>query len=87
MKRIIFFYLMSDNQNEIKQNAPKHMLYWKGKNLDSYEGGPFSDFAGGCITFSSNSMEASKELIMNDPFMINGCLKEYWMKEWMSGDH
>lgn len=87
MKKFVFFYLMNDSTNEIKLIAPKHSLYWKSRNLDSYEGGPFSDFSGGCIKFSAETPEIAREIIMNDPFMINSCLKEYWIKEWMSVDH
>lgn len=83
MKKFLFFYLMKNKANEIKLNAPKHSLYWKSKNLNSYEGGPFSDFSGGCITFSTVNMKTAQDLIMNDPFMIKGCIREYWIKEWL----
>lgn len=75
MKKFLFFYPMNNKANEIKLNAPKHSQYWKSKKLNLYEGGPFSDFSGGCIKFSSESIETARELIMNDLFIITGCLK------------
>jgi len=84
MKQIIYFYLMNDTFAIIKEVAPKHAAYWKKLNLVNYQGGPFTDRSGGCIMFSSSSMEKATEIIMNDPFMNEGCLEKFWIKEWIT---
>jgi uncharacterized protein YciI len=60
------------------------MRYFKKeRNLKNYKGGPFSDFSGGCITFEYHSFKEANELIMKDPFVINNCLQNYWIQEWI----
>jgi uncharacterized protein YciI len=83
MKQIIYFYLMNDKFELIKNAAQRHAAYWKKLNLTNYQGGPFEDKSGGCITFLSSSMEQTTELILNDPFLKAGCLEKNWIKEWI----
>lgn len=73
---------MNDKLEIIKEAAPKHATYWKDLSLIDYRGGPFLDRTGGCIIFSSPTIENAQEIIKNDPFMKEECLEKYWVKEW-----
>ena len=74
---------MNDKFELIKDVAPRHAAYWKKLNLTDYQGGPFKDKSGGCITFSSSSIEKATGFILNDPFLKEGCLEKKWIKEWI----
>ncbi len=45
--------------------------------------GPFTDHSGGLIIFKVNSLEEARELIENDPVIVNKS-REYELKEWRS---
>ncbi len=82
-KRFIYFYYMKKNPSKIQIVAPSHSKYWKKLNLEKYTGGPFSDRSGGLITFGVENIEKVKELIKNDPFVIENLIEEKWVKEWV----
>ena len=82
-KRFIYFYFMKKNPNKIQITSPLHSEYWKKYNLEEYMGGPFSDTSGGLITFGVENIEKAKEIIKNDPFVIENLIGEKWLKEWI----
>lgn len=45
--------------------------------------GPFTDHSGGLIIFQVDSFEEAKDLIENDPVILNKS-REYILKEWRS---
>ena len=45
--------------------------------------GPFLDHSGGLVIFETENMEEAKELIDNDPVIINNT-RSYELKEWRS---
>lgn len=45
--------------------------------------GPFTDHSGGLIIFQTNTYEEAKELIENDPVILEGS-RSYELKEWRS---
>ena len=51
--------------------------------MHGYVGGPFADRSGGLITFESESTEEAERLVANDPFIREGLLDRYWVKEWV----
>lgn len=51
--KFVYFYLMSQDIETIKQTAPDHVNYWHNLNLADYEGGPFADRSGGMILFNA----------------------------------
>jgi uncharacterized protein YciI len=78
---------MNEDKSSIQKTAPVHVNYWNEKSLKEYKGGPFADFSGGCITFESTSIGEANALIMKDPFILNNCLQNYWVKEWVVNKH
>ena len=83
MRTYIFMYFLVDDVEKIKSTIGPHVNYWRNQEFDDYRGGPFTDKTGGLIIYSSNSYEEANEIINNDPFIKEGTLKEYWLKEWI----
>ncbi|MGF1505079.1 MAG: hypothetical protein ACFB51_08115 [Anaerolineae bacterium] len=83
MKRFVYFYLMKNDPDAIRAAAPHHARYWRDKALPHFQGGPFVDHSGGCITFAVASVEMARELITRDPFRTNDCLSRYFLMEWL----
>ncbi len=81
--RIVYFYFMKDSADRARAVAPRHADYWKQLELHGYVGGPFADRSGGLITFESESTEEAERLVANDPFIREGLLDRYWVKEWV----
>ena len=45
-------------------------------------GGPFDDRSGGLISFFVANLHDAKEIILQDPFMLEDLVEQYWIKEW-----
>lgn len=82
MKKYVFFYLMKENEKRVADIVPSHVSYWKGRDLDNYQGGPFSDRSGGLITFLADSIENAEKETNGDPFVKEDVLSSMWLKEW-----
>jgi uncharacterized protein YciI len=50
--------------------------------LAGYLGGPFADRTGGLITFQADDDQQAQHAVNTDPFMQDGLLKAYWLKQW-----
>ncbi len=83
LKQFVFFYLMKNNPEKIRNIVPEHIRYWKESKPINYSGGPFSDRSGGLILFESENMETAAKLAMNDPFVVQDIIESKWVKEWM----
>ena len=59
MKRFLYFYLMRNRPDAIRQVVPFHVQYWHSRDLPDYMGGPFADRTGGLITFAATSVAAT----------------------------
>ena len=84
MKRFLFFYFMGDEYDTIQQTIPDHAKYWQGLALPGYDGGPFMDRSGGCVVFQAETLTDAREIVVQDPFVIKGCLSEYYVNEWVT---
>jgi uncharacterized protein YciI len=80
--RIAYFYFMKNEPGRIQAVAPRHHQYWKQRELSGFSGGPFADRSGGLITFEAEGIEQARELIENDPFVLEDLLESRWVKEW-----
>lgn len=61
-------------------------LDYLNKLIDSgkvFAKGPFTDHSGGLIIFQVDSYEEARDLIENDPVIVNNS-REYELKEWRS---
>jgi uncharacterized protein YciI len=83
MGRFLYFYLMADAPERVREVAPQHAAYWRGLGLPAYLGGPFADRSGGLITFEAESSADAEALVSDDPFRREGLLDLHWVKEWM----
>lgn len=81
--RFLYFYLMRDVADRVRTVAPEHAEYWRNLGLRSYLGGPFTDRAGGLITFEVASPDEAERLVTDDPFVRQDLLERRWLKEWM----
>ena len=81
--RVLFFYLMHDGPDRVAQAAPRHAQYWQELALPGYLGGPFADRSGGLITFEADSAHQADRLVQADPFLHEGLLRTWWLKEWL----
>ena len=82
-RRFVYFYFNRNEPEKIRQAVPAHIQYWKVANLQGYLGGPFSDRTGGLISFAASSLEEAVEIIQQDPFVVEGLIKQKWIKEWI----
>lgn len=82
MSRFAYFYFMKGEPEDIRHLAPKHAAYWRGRALEGYEGGPFSDRTGGLITFEAQDRGLAAGLVASDPFQLGGVIGDSWLKEW-----
>ena len=82
MKHFVYFYLMRNIPDAIRQVAPEHVQYWHGRDLPDYIGGPFADRTGGLITFSATSLDDAQQIIRDDPFVREQLIEQRWIKEW-----
>jgi uncharacterized protein YciI len=48
----------------------------------TYQGGPFADRSGGLITFVVDEPARAEAAVAGDPFVQEGLLERYWLKEW-----
>jgi uncharacterized protein YciI len=83
MKRFLYFYLMRNTPEIIRQVVPRHVQYWQSRDLPDYMGGPFADRSGGLITFTAASLDETQQIIMQDPFVREQLIEQHWIKEWL----
>ena len=83
-ERFLFFYLMKDEPDRVRNVAPQHAAYWHDLELSGYMGGPFADRSGGSISFEAESPSEAERFVDSDPFMVADLLSESWLKEWHS---
>lgn len=83
MNTYVFFYLMGDSPDRIRETVPLHVAYWEGLGLPDYAGGPFADRSGGLITFSAASDAEAERMASGDPFIGAGVIARRWLKQWI----
>jgi uncharacterized protein YciI len=83
MKRFLYFYLMRNTPEAIRQLVPAHIQYWHNRDLPDYMGGPFADRSGGLITFAAASLDDAEQIIRHDPFVREQLIEQRWIKEWL----
>ncbi len=74
---------MRKTPDTIRQIVPAHVQYWQSRDVPDYMGGPFADRTGGLITFAAASLENAQDLIMDDPFVCEHLIEQFWIKEWL----
>ena len=80
--KIVYFYSMKHEPDEIRAVAPAHAAYWRGLGLPEYVGGPFADRSGGLITFDTETLEVAERIVGADPFVTGGLLEDSAVKQW-----
>ncbi len=80
--RIAYFYFMKNDPARVQTIAPRHHQYWKHRELSEFLGGPFADRSGGLITFEAEGIGQARQLVENDPFVLEDLLENCWVKEW-----
>jgi uncharacterized protein YciI len=81
--RFAYLYFMRDDPDRIRATVASHVSHWQQQNLPAYLGGPFEDRTGGLITFQAEDLEHARHAVDTDPFMQEGLLETYWLKQWM----
>ncbi len=76
---------MKDDLHRVRAAVPRHVSHWRALSLPGYMGGPFEDRSGGLITFETEGLERAKLAVDEDPFVQEGVLDAYWLKEWAPG--
>jgi hypothetical protein len=84
--RFLFFYLMADDPDRVRRIASEHAGYWHRLALPRYLGGPFVDRSGGLITFDADTPAMAERLVAGDPFLRQGAISSWWLKEWLVED-
>jgi hypothetical protein len=83
VKRYLYFYLMRNTPDAIRQVVLLHVQYWHSRDLPDYIGGPFADRSGGLITFAAASLDDTQQIIKDDPFVREQLIEQSWTKEWL----
>jgi uncharacterized protein YciI len=83
MKRFLYFYLMRNTPEAIRQLVPAHVQYWHSRDLPDYIGGPFAERTGGLITFAAASLDDAEQIIVHDPFVREQLIEQRWVNEWL----
>jgi uncharacterized protein YciI len=86
VRRFLSFYLMTDHPDQVRGVATQHSAYWDQQALAGYLGGPFADRSGGLITFEADTPALAENLVSGDPFLRQGCISSWWLKEWLAGN-
>lgn len=81
--RFLYFYLMADDAEQVREVARRHAAYWQQLALPGYLGGPFADRSGGMITFEADTLAQAELLVSDDPFHREGTLSRWWLKHWL----
>jgi uncharacterized protein YciI len=82
----LFFHLMTNNPDRVRRVAAQHSANWGEQALSGYLGGPFADRSGGLITFEADTPALAEKLVSGDPFLRQGCISSWWLKEWLAED-
>jgi uncharacterized protein YciI len=81
-RRFVFFYFNRNEPEKIRQVVPAHVQYWKEMDVEGYMGGPFAERTGGLISFVAPNLEVATNIILDDPFILEGLIDQKWIKEW-----
>jgi uncharacterized protein YciI len=81
-RRFVYFYFNRNEPEKIRRVVPTHIQYWKTANPKGYMGGPFADRTGGLISFVASNLEEATQIILQDPFILEGLIDQNWIKEW-----
>jgi uncharacterized protein YciI len=73
---------MKDEADQVRLAVPNHVSHWRELHLTGYLGGPFEDRTGGLITFEADDAGQAESAVETDPFVEQGLLEVYWLKEW-----
>jgi uncharacterized protein YciI len=82
--RFLFFYLMTDDPDRVREVAPRHAAYWRELALPGYLGGPFADRSGGLITFDADAPAQAQQLVTDDPFVREGTVSSWRLEQWLA---
>jgi uncharacterized protein len=82
--RFAYVYFMAGDPTRVRNAAPSHTEHWQRLRLREYRGGPFADRTGGLITFVVDEPAQAASAVARDPFVREGLLERYWLKEWES---
>jgi len=80
--RFVYVYFMGGDLTRVRNVAPNHTEHWQGLDLTEYRGGPFADRTGGLISFVVDEPTVAEAAVAEDPFVREGLLERYWLKEW-----
>ncbi|HEU4514545.1 MAG TPA: hypothetical protein VFR87_15670 [Nocardioidaceae bacterium] len=80
----MFFYLMTDDPDPVREAASRHAAYWQDLALPGYLGGPFADRSGGLITFEADTLGQADGLVHGDPFLHDRLVADWWLKQWLA---
>lgn len=84
MERIfVFCYFMKFDPKALRTRIPAQIAYWEKYAPENFSGGPFNDRSGGMITFSAPDQEAAESICRDDPFVTEGLVDAYWVREWL----
>ena len=84
MERIFAYcYVMEFKPEKLKTLIPAHIAYWTEHAPEKFTGGPFGDRTGGLISFSAADLSEAELICSNDPYIKEGLVQEYWVKEWL----
>jgi len=83
MKYVLFY----ESADDVADKAPVHFAAHQARWDEFREAGsllligPFTDLSGAMGVFTSRA--SAEEFVAGDPFMLNGVMKDWYIREWM----
>ncbi len=83
MRYVLFYESADDVADRAPLHFEAHRAWWKGfhERGELLLVGPFSDRSGAMSVFTT--AESAKEFAEGDPFVTNGLVREWYVREWM----
>jgi uncharacterized protein len=81
------YVLVYESADDVAQTAPVHFAAHRARWPEFQANGtllligPYSDQSGALAVFTTR--EAAEEFARSDPFVLNGVVRDWWVKEWM----
>lgn len=83
MKYVMFYELADDGRSKAPLYFPAHRARFEGFHARGHllMCGPLTDLEGGALGIFT-TREAAEEFIREDPFVVNGVVRDWHVREW-----
>jgi uncharacterized protein YciI len=82
MKYVVMYETAPDVTAKLVEHFPAHRALWAGYQAEGtlLAIGPFSDQSAAMAVFTTR--EAAEQFVKEDPFVLNGAIQSWTIREW-----